>query len=430
MGLTDNKRFAPFIYRNSGTGSSSGRNAFSNGARGINLSGGMDPCSERGNLLIKRPSGRFCLPTISDPQKGWWVPPSSELEGPEQVHPRGALQDERVPHGERSGETGRLVSKNRFERCLFPNPSTSLSPEVSPVHLEGKSVPVPVPSIRTLVCPPSVYESDETSSGLSQREGNQINNLFGLSIDYLQLSRDPVSSNQLNPGFVPDTRSDHQRDQISDDAYPGDCVLGFSSFISKNDHFSPSEKDEENQAGCSSSTAEAPSVDTGNGHLCGKDHGSQSSYQGGSSIPSPASSTDKQCNITEVQKAYYQRIALTTEARAELQWWAQEASALNQAPVAPQLPDTIIETDASLVGWGAQHQGCRTEGQWSTEEKQMHINALELLAVSLALKTFVKDKSHLNVLVRTDSMSAKAYIKHLGGTHSHQLNSLAVQMWK
>ena len=77
MGLTDNKRLMPSIYLNSGTGSSSGGNAFSDGPRGINLSGGTDPCSERGNLLIKRPSGRFCLPTISGPQKGWWVPPSS-----------------------------------------------------------------------------------------------------------------------------------------------------------------------------------------------------------------------------------------------------------------------------------------------------------------------------------------------------------------
>ena len=87
MNLADNKSFAPSIYRNFGTGSSSGGNAFFDGTRGINLSGGTDPCSEGvGNLLIKRPSGWFCLPTISGPQKGWWVPPSSELEGPEQVY--------------------------------------------------------------------------------------------------------------------------------------------------------------------------------------------------------------------------------------------------------------------------------------------------------------------------------------------------------
>ena len=60
----------------------------------------------------------------------------------------------------------------------------------------------------------------------------------------------------------------------------------------------------------------------------------------------------------------------------------------------------------------------------------MHINALELLAVSMALKTFAKDKSHVDVLIRTDDVSAKAYINHLGGTHSHQLNSIAVQLWK
>ena len=101
----------------------------------------------------------------------------------------------------------------------------------------------------------------------------------------------------------------------------------------------------------------------------------------------------------EVQQAYHQKVTLTTETRTELQWWAQEASAHNQTPVATQLPDMIIETDASLVGWGARHQGRWTGGQWSTEEKQMHINALELLAVSLALKTFVKGKSYLDVLV-------------------------------
>ena len=112
MGLTGNKRFAPSIHCNSGTRSSSGGNAFPDGARDVNLSGSTDPCSEGGYLLAKRPSGGFCLPTISGPQKGWWVSPSSELEGPEQVHPRGALQDGGVPHGERSGEAGGLVSKD------------------------------------------------------------------------------------------------------------------------------------------------------------------------------------------------------------------------------------------------------------------------------------------------------------------------------
>ena len=142
------------------------------------------------------------------------------------------------------------------------------------------------------------------------------------------------------------------------------------------------------------------------------------------------SSISQAQSTVEIQQAYHQEVALTEETRAELQWWAQKASAHNQTPVVTQVPDMVIETDASLMGWGAQCQEHRTGGQWSVEEKVMHINALELLAVSLALKAFVKDKSHVNILIQTDSMSAKAYINHLGGTHSHQLNLLAVQLWK
>ena len=116
-----------------------------------------------------------------------------------------------------------------------------------------------------------------------------------------------------------------------------------------------------------------------------------------------------------VQQAYHQEIALSGEARTELEWWVQEAATHNQSPVTPSVPNMIIETNASLIGWDAQHQGCQTEEQWSVEKRQMHINALELLAVSLALKTFAKDKSHVDVLIRMDNISAKAYINHLGG---------------
>ena len=60
----------------------------------------------------------------------------------------------------------------------------------------------------------------------------------------------------------------------------------------------------------------------------------------------------------------------------------------------------------------------------------MHINALELLAVFLAIKTFSEGKDCLNILIRTDNMTAKAYINYRGGTHSQTLNSIATQLWK
>ena len=54
-------------------------------------------------------------------------------------------------------------------------------------------------------------------------------------------------------------------------------------------------------------------------------------------------------------------------------------------------PDLTIESDASSHSWGASCQGTSTGEPWSPLEKKWHINCLELLAVTLALKTFVKN---------------------------------------
>lgn len=59
----------------------------------------------------------------------------------------------------------------------------------------------------------------------------------------------------------------------------------------------------------------------------------------------------------------------------------------------------------------------------------MHINALELQAVILAVKSFAKNRRDVEILIRTDNSTTKAYINHLGGTHSSVLNKLASDLW-
>ena len=46
-------------------------------------------------------------------------------------------------------------------------------------------------------------------------------------------------------------------------------------------------------------------------------------------------------------------------------------------------------TDASNSGWGAQLNGQIVEGVWSVEQRQLHINVLEMLVVLLAMKHFL-----------------------------------------
>ncbi|XP_068696744.1 uncharacterized protein [Montipora capricornis] len=129
------------------------------------------------------------------------------------------------------------------------------------------------------------------------------------------------------------------------------------------------------------------------------------------------------------QESYDALIALSPSARVELAWWLRHTLNANGSPVHLPPPDMIITTDASKKGWGAVHQSFQTNGRWSQKESLQHINYLELKASFLALKTFLKDKSHVSVSLQLDNTTAIAYINNKGGTRSPQLMTLALEMW-
>ena len=122
-------------------------------------------------------------------------------------------------------------------------------------------------------------------------------------------------------------------------------------------------------------------------------------------------------------------IALSLSARVELAWWLKHTLNANGSPVLLPPPDIIITTDASKKGWGAVHQSLQTNGRWSQRESLHHINYLELKASLLALKTFLKGKSHITVSLQLDNTTAISYINNKGGTCSPQLMTLALEMW-
>lgn len=120
---------------------------------------------------------------------------------------------------------------------------------------------------------------------------------------------------------------------------------------------------------------------------------------------------------------------LTQPAMEELIWWQEHLTRWNGRGLLSQTPDLVIETDASTVGWGAFCQGTRTGGPWSSAEKSMHINCLELLAASLAVKCFARGRENIAIHLKMDNTTALTYINKLGGTVSPELNHLAKQLW-
>ena len=110
------------------------------------------------------------------------------------------------------------------------------------------------------------------------------------------------------------------------------------------------------------------------------------------------------------QKTYNVMVTLDQAANEEILWWRDHLHAWNGRALFQDPVDLVIETDFSRKGWGAYCQGVSTGGPWSFEEKRLHINCFELLAGSLAMKTFTKSKVCAHVKLLMDSTSAVAYI--------------------
>ena len=83
---------------------------------------------------------------------------------------------------------------------------------------------------------------------------------------------------------------------------------------------------------------------------------------------------------------------------------------------------------------GNKFLGCLKErlgssfGRWCLEERIQHIIVLELQAAFLAIKALLPkiDKPHVQFAI--DNLTAVGYINKLGGTHSHQLSLLAIEL--
>ena len=75
--------------------------------------------------------------------------------------------------------------------------------------------------------------------------------------------------------------------------------------------------------------------------------------------------------------------------------------------------DHQIISDASLQGRGAVCNGTSADGPWSHLEQKMYISCLELLAATLATKTFLKDG--VSVLLQLDNQTAVAHNNNMEG---------------
>ena len=83
-------------------------------------------------------------------------------------------------------------------------------------------------------------------------------------------------------------------------------------------------------------------------------------------------------------------------------------------------PQYTIFTDAILSGWGCSFLDIDEKfgGRWNYLEAQMHINALELLAILYSLRAACSEMSGVHIMIMTDNTTAKLLIQNKGSVRS------------
>lgn len=115
----------------------------------------------------------------------------------------------------------------------------------------------------------------------------------------------------------------------------------------------------------------------------------------------------------------------------DLEWWIKNIN-FTSNPLESQNFVLEIFTDASKTGWGAFCNNERVNGGWKENERNFHINYLELLAVFLGLKCFARDPKYnnCNILLRVDNTTAISYINKMGGIQFPHLTNLTKTIWQ
>ena len=125
---------------------------------------------------------------------------------------------------------------------------------------------------------------------------------------------------------------------------------------------------------------------------------------------------DKTNQLKISNNNYDALMTLSEESLDEIKWWINNIHSVNGNPIRHDEETRYIQTDASLVGWGAVFDKIKTQGRWSESESGNHINVLELKAIFFALKSLCKNLSKVQICVYTDSAVAVSYINNKGGS--------------
>ena len=82
------------------------------------------------------------------------------------------------------------------------------------------------------------------------------------------------------------------------------------------------------------------------------------------------------------------KILISHQIKYHLKWWTNRDEFIQGVLLDPVQETHTLFTDTSDLGWGAhlEPEGLLFHGVWTNDQSQLHINVLEMMAISMALK--------------------------------------------
>ncbi|KAJ8718722.1 hypothetical protein PYW07_016278 [Mythimna separata] len=117
--------------------------------------------------------------------------------------------------------------------------------------------------------------------------------------------------------------------------------------------------------------------------------------------------------------------SLTEIAQNDLKWWLNHLE--TPSPIHVPHPTHYIVTDASDA-WGAYINNTYISGTWKAEEKHLHCNQKEMLAILKTIHHYGQRLHKASLYIQCDSKTAVSYLRNEGGTKSIALMDLAHQI--
>ena len=368
------------------------------------------------------------LQHFSGTQERWGTKTCDQPQSTQQLCSSRAFQDGGHSHCEGLAGTGRLVNKSRPQGCVLCNSNTSSTSEIPPVSVPEEDLPFHMPPFRPLISSMGIHQNPEATSVHSTADGCPADRLHRRHTDHSRV-QEPSPRTLASPSTSSRMPGIHyQHREVSTDSRPDHRVSGSHCRLHQYGATTTSYQDEADSSGVSTDNEDGRQNSQNPGTSSGQDE-----LNSLRNSPAPLFYRNLQMALSNSLENHSQDyeglVTLLPASLEELEWWDTEMSKWNGKTLLKRGIHMIIDSNESLQGWGVRCGEQTTGGAWSHQEAELHINFLELLAATLAVQSFAKDKCKIFILLRIDNTTAVAYINHLGGTVSKELVNLTKDLW-